>query len=121
MLLKTTHVFAHHTGLDLPCDVYEAPNYPTSTPVFLFFHAGGLVAGSRENIPPWLVQVCLERQWPLISAGYRLLPQTGPKGLLEDALAAYRFAREWKAPGRKVIAGGCSGGKMLSFIIRHVT
>jgi acetyl esterase/lipase len=110
MLTKTTHIYAHHSGLDIPCDVYEAPDFPITTPVVLFFHSGGLIGRSREYVHPWLVQVCLERKWPLISASYRLLPQTGPSGLVEDAAAAYRFASNWKAPGRKVIASGASGG-----------
>jgi len=111
MLSKTTHIYAQHGGLDIPCDVYEASDYPTSTPVLLFFHSGGLIGGAREYVPPWLVQVCFQRKWPLISASYRLLPQTGPKGLAEDAAAAYQFATNWKAPGRKVIASGASGGQ----------
>ncbi|MBE3043251.1 hypothetical protein IMZ48_11910 [Candidatus Bathyarchaeota archaeon] len=57
MLTKTTQVFAHHGGLDLECDIYDAPRPSHSSPVFLFFHSGGLVEGSRESVPPWLVQV----------------------------------------------------------------
>ena len=55
-LTKSTHTFATHE-IPLECDVYEAPDYPTDSPVLLFFHSGGLVAGSRRNVPPWLVQV----------------------------------------------------------------
>ena len=58
MLTKTTHVFATHGGLDLEADVYNAPHYPADAPVFLFFHSGGLVGGSKERVPSWLVQVC---------------------------------------------------------------
>lgn len=57
MLEKTTHVFARHAGLDLKCDVYSSPVSPPSSPVLLFFHSGGLVGGSKEQVPPWLVQV----------------------------------------------------------------
>lgn len=57
MLEKATHVFARHAGLDLECDVYNDPAFPPSSPVFLFFHSGGLVGGSKEQVPPWLVQV----------------------------------------------------------------
>lgn len=56
-MLKETHVFARHGGLDLECDVYSPPQRAESSPVFLFFHSGGLVGGSKERVPPWLVQV----------------------------------------------------------------
>lgn len=55
-LTKSTHTFATHE-IPLECDVYEAPDYPKSSPVCLFFHSGGLVTGGRWDIPPWLVQV----------------------------------------------------------------
>lgn len=53
---KSTHVFATH-DIPLECDVYQADDYPKSSPVLLFFHSGGLTAGGRQDIPPWLVQV----------------------------------------------------------------
>lgn len=56
-MLKSTHVFARHGGLDLECDIYAPPQRTETSPVFLFFHSGGLVGGSRERVPPWLVQV----------------------------------------------------------------
>lgn len=55
-LTKSTHTFATHQ-LPLECDVYEAADYPDDSPVLLFFHSGGLVGGSRADVPPWLVQV----------------------------------------------------------------
>ncbi|KAL1840233.1 hypothetical protein VTK73DRAFT_3816 [Phialemonium thermophilum] len=120
-LTKTTRVYATH-NIPLECDVYEADDYPADAPVLLWFHAGGLVDGSRVAIPPWLVQACFQRKWPLVSASYRLLPQTGADGLLEDAAAAYRFARTLGgATERRVIAAGSSAGFfMASLIAQHL-
>lgn len=56
MLSKTTEIYATH-GLPLPCDIYAAADYPPDTPVFLYFHPGGLVDWGRDCIAPWLVQV----------------------------------------------------------------
>jgi acetyl esterase/lipase len=67
----------------------------------------------------------VKRRWPLVSASYRLLPQVGGEGLLEDATAAYRFARSWKFGGRdssverQVIAAGSSAGFFLATLIAH--
>ncbi|KAK7450726.1 hypothetical protein Landi51_05042 [Colletotrichum acutatum] len=106
-LTKTTLVFAKRT-IPLECDVYSSAEYPLTAPVFLYFHSGGLVSGSRECVPPWLVQVCFKNQWTLISASYRMLPQAKASGLLQDATDAYSFALRWGitnelASNRKVI------------------
>ncbi|OHW95940.1 endomembrane protein 70-like protein [Colletotrichum incanum] len=122
-LTKTTHVFARHT-IPLECDVYAAEDYPTTSPVFLYFHSGGLVTGSKACVPPWLAQVCFKNKWPLISASYRMLPQAKASGLLEDARAAYTFARQWQTSEsatieRKVIVGGGSAGFFMASLTAH--
>lgn len=116
MLRKNTYTYATH-DITLECDVYDSESYAPDSPVFLFFHSGGLVGGTRICIPPWLVQVCQQRQWTLVSPSYRLLPQAGGQGLLEDAPAAYGFTRSWNAAGkascRRVIVGGASAGEQI--------
>jgi acetyl esterase/lipase len=64
MSQKTTHVFANH-GMPLECDVYDRQDSTADDkPVFLFFHAGGLVGSGRDRLPPWLVQVSpFPRTW----------------------------------------------------------
>lgn len=118
-LQRSTKLFALHQ-IPLECDIYDAPDYPKDGPVFLFFHAGGLVAGLRSAIPPWLVQVCYQRQWPLVSASYRLLPQVDGGALLDDAHAAYNFARTLDGEAeRPVVVGGASAGFFLAALIAH--
>ena len=56
MLQKTTKEFANH-GISLQCDIYADDDCSRNTPVFLYFHPGGLVAYGRTAVPPWLVQV----------------------------------------------------------------
>ncbi|KAK5651896.1 hypothetical protein OQA88_11555 [Cercophora sp. LCS_1] len=118
-LKKTTHTFAIHE-ISLECDVYEASDYPDDSPAFLFFHSGGLVGGARIMIPPWLVQACFQRKWPLVSAEYRLLPQVDGKALLDDARAAYSFAQTVGGQtGRRVIVGGASAGFFFGTLIAY--
>ncbi|KAB5540339.1 Alpha/Beta hydrolase protein [Coniochaeta sp. 2T2.1] len=121
-LTKATRVFATR-GIPLECDVYQAAGYPKNSPVLLFFHSGGLVAGGRQDIPPWLVQACVKNKWPVVSASYRLLPQVDGEALLEDAKAAYEFAQrldvDGDQPGRRVIAAGSSAGFFLATLIAH--
>ncbi|KAL7936505.1 alpha/beta-hydrolase [Trichoderma chlorosporum] len=121
MVQKITEEYASH-GLSLKCDIYTQDDYPKDNPAFLYFHPGGLVDGNRDCIAPWLVQVCIQRKWPLISPSYRLLPQAGGQGLLEDASAAYEFAQNWDtrpSSKRRVIVGGASGGVFMAAIIAH--
>ncbi|KAI0131909.1 Alpha/Beta hydrolase protein [Xylariales sp. AK1849] len=122
MLRKATYTYATHV-IPVECDVYDVIDYPLGNPVFLFFHCGGLVGGARICVPPWLAQACYQRKWPLISASYRLLPQAGSKGLLEDASAAHEFAQSWKAENiesrRRVIVGGASAGFFMACLIAH--
>lgn len=58
MLNKITSIYANH-GMPLECDIYAQSDYPKDSPVFLYFHPGGLVDWGRDVIAPWLVQVCL--------------------------------------------------------------
>ncbi|KAH8883098.1 alpha/beta-hydrolase [Thozetella sp. PMI_491] len=120
-LTKNTVLYACHQ-VPLELDVYEASDYPQSGPVVLFFHSGGLVGGDRGDVPPWLVQACYRRKWPLLSASYRLLPQVPAQGLVEDAKAAFNFARTHGGQhNRSVIAAGASGGFfMVTLIASHL-
>ncbi|KAL7805904.1 alpha/beta-hydrolase [Trichoderma gracile] len=122
VIRKITREYASH-GIPLECDIYTPDDAPKDSPVFLYFHPGGLLDGNRDLIAPWLVQVCYQRKWPLISPSYRLLPQARGKGLLEDASAAYDFAQNWNTEEagskRRVIVGGASGGFFMAALIAH--
>lgn len=60
MLTKHTVIYAAREPFPLECDIYESLDWksPNNSPAILFFHAGGMVAGARQCVPPWLVQVC---------------------------------------------------------------
>lgn len=119
-LQKSTQAFSTDSKTPpLEFDVYDASDYPNDAPVFLFFHSGGLVTGARIAVHPWLVQACYQRTWPLVSASYRLLPQAGAEGLLEDAGTAYEFARNLGDGNRLVIVGGASAGFFLATLVAH--
>ncbi|EGX97201.1 pirin [Cordyceps militaris CM01] len=118
MLEKITRVYANH-GMPIECDIYTVAEPVPDAPVALFFHAGALTGWGRDCVPPWLVQACYKQRWPLISASYRLMPQTGTDGLAEDVSAAYEFARTWDCGGggeekRRVIVIGASAGFFLA-------
>ncbi|TQV94153.1 pirin [Cordyceps javanica] len=117
MLEKITKVYANH-GIPIKCDIYTASEPVPDAPVALFFHAGALTGWGRDCVPPWLVQTCYKQKWPLMSASYRLMPQTGTDGLAEDVTAAYKFAQNWDCSSsekkRRVIVVGASAGFFLA-------
>ena len=124
-------------GTELLADIYTPGNGNSrdrnsiasqdTTPVVLFFHAGGLTAYSRKFINPSVVQAALSREWTLVSVDYRLLPQASADDILEDMKDAYRFVvddlvsfvgnsswargRDMARTGRRIIIAGASAGK----------
>ncbi|CAM1510880.1 Fc.00g083930.m01.CDS01 [Cosmosporella sp. VM-42] len=119
MLTKITQEYAFEQ-IPLECDIYTDDKGMRDDIAVLYFHPGGLVDWGRECIAPWLVQVCYQRKWPLISASYRLMPQVTAGGLCQDARAAYKFACTWNVePGkeRRVIVVGASAGYFVASLI----
>ena len=116
MATKSTHIYKTVGDLDLKVDVYvkisneQHTRYNSKAPIYLFFHGGGLVGFNRIFISPHIVQLCLVRNWILVSADYRLLPQVTGKEIVEDAKDAYTFVRE-KLGG--ILAGSKSGEGMV--------
>jgi len=98
-----------------------------TTPVVLFFHAGGLTAFSRKFVNPSVIQAALSRDWTLVSVDYRMLPQASAEDMLDDVKDAYRFAtdnlpgilnnsswargKDMARTGRRIIVAGASAGK----------
>ncbi|MGZ3352574.1 MAG: alpha/beta hydrolase [Xanthobacteraceae bacterium] len=90
-------------------------------PGFVFFHGGGMVAGSidsHDRIAAALAQTIGCR---LVSVDYRLAPEHKFPAAIEDAIAATRFVSEQAAslgidPARLVV-GGDSAGATLAAVV----
>jgi acetyl esterase/lipase len=129
MATKQTHIFKTVGSLSLKVDIFtrSSPTYDPKQPIVLFLHGGGFVVFDRASLPPHIVQSCLSRNWPLISADYRKLPQTNGKEVLQDVKDAYQVVVE-KVPElfgggkeercEKVIVLGQSAGTFLLSSIR---
>jgi acetyl esterase/lipase len=105
MATKQSYTFKTIGSLSLKVDIYtrtSSSTYDPTKPIALFFHGGGFVAFDRACVPAHIVQSCLSRGWPLVSADYRKMPQTNGKDVFEDVKDAYRFVVE-KIP--KVLGG----------------
>ncbi|KAF7321661.1 Polyketide synthase [Mycena kentingensis (nom. inval.)] len=134
--------FASVDGLDLYLDVYLPPAASESAkvPVCLWWHGGGLLQGTRkgkQSMPPlyYLIPYNVavsphhlsapeKHNICLVSADYRLAPQTRLPGILSDCKAALEFlssdafktATNNAVDASKVVVSGSSAGGWLCLL-----
>jgi len=90
-------------------------------PGFVFFHGGGLVAGSVETHHRIAAALAQTTGCRLISVDYRLAPEHKFPAAVEDAIAATQFVLA-NAAGlgidpRRVVVGGDSAGATLAAVV----
>jgi acetyl esterase len=90
-------------------------------PGFVFFHGGGMVAGSidtHDRISAALAQTTGCR---LVSVGYRLAPEHKFPAAIEDAMAATRWVAahglSLGIDAAKLVVGGDSAGALLGAVV----
>jgi acetyl esterase len=107
---------------DLAYRLYT-PDIATTGPLpgFVFFHGGGMVAGSIETHDRVCAALAQASGCRLISVDYRLAPEHKFPAAIEDAIAATRWVSEQAAslgidPTRLVV-GGDSAGATLAAVV----
>jgi acetyl esterase len=93
-------------------------------PGFVFFHGGGMVAGSidtHDRIAAGRAQATRSR---LISVGYRLAPEHKFPAAVEDAIAATEFVSHHAASlgidaARLVVGGDSAGATLAAVVCQH--
>ncbi len=111
-------------GHAIPLRLYASAGGPRPSPGLVYFHGGGLVAGSLDTHDALCRSLAAGSGCRIVSVGYRLAPEHPFPVAILDAYAATRFcAREAGAlgilPGRLGI-GGDSGGGTLAAIVAGV-
>ena len=119
------------TGIDgtLPGPAGEIP-YRLYTPLtaagshspgFVFFHGGGMVAGSIETHDRVSAALAQATGCRLISVGYRLAPEHKFPAAIEDAIAAVAWASGQATSlgidAAKLVVGGDSAGATLAAVV----
>ncbi len=98
---------------------------PTSTaskellPGIVFFHGGGMVAGSIATHDLVCRALCEESGCRLLSVGYRLAPEHRFPAAVEDAMAAVREAAQHTAtfgidPAKLAVCGDSAGATLVA-------
>ena len=95
-----------------------------AAPGFVFFHGGGMVAGSIETHDRVAAALAQATGCRLISVDYRLAPEHKFPGAVEDAIAATQFAFTNAAalgidPARLVVGGDSAGATLAAVVCQH--
>ena len=101
--------------------VYTPPgSAPECLAGLVYFHGGGLVAGSLDTHDSLCRTLCVEIGCRLIAVDYRLAPEHPFPAAIEDALTALRWvldhAEELGVDPAQVVVGGDSAGATLTVI-----
>ena len=88
------------------------------TPVLVFIHGGGFVAGDKRGVVPEAVQACLSSKISFASINYRYTTQAPYPAPMLDGVRAIQFLRsksaDWKIDSLRVGAFGGSAGAGIS-------
>jgi acetyl esterase len=107
-------------GGDIAYRLYASGN-DAPAPGFIFFHGGGMVAGSIETHDRVAAALAEATGCRLISIDYRLAPEHKFPAAIEDAIAATEFISRNSASfgidAEKLVIGGDSAGATLAAVV----
>jgi acetyl esterase/lipase len=115
MFIRYTRIFKTADGCSIAADVYRPPD-EVIRPAILWLHGGALIFGAREALPADQMERYVRAGYVVVSADYRLAPETRLPAIIEDLRDAYRWLRErgpelFRAhPDRIAVIGHSAGG-----------
>ncbi|KNG91387.1 hypothetical protein ANOM_000511 [Aspergillus nomiae NRRL 13137] len=88
-----TLVYSTVDGHDIKLDYYMPSREEGCLPAVIYYHGGGMTAGSRRGIgfPHWLYDHCQAKGYIFIAADYRLCHPCTALDQIEDAKALFSF------------------------------
>lgn len=113
--------YATFQDLDLKTTFFASPN-PVKNKTILYFHGGGLIYGTRNDLPEQYIQQFLDHGYHFLTFDYPLAPETK----LTDILACGKQAVRWfsdnsdslfETPAKNFILFGRSAGAYLAFLL----
>jgi len=119
-------IHAQSVRIDGPAGViatrlYRPEVQDAGMPLLVYLHLGGGVWGGSETAEPFCTRLATGAGCPVLSVDYRLAPEHRFPAGLEDALAAFRWAREnaarFGAPAGHAAIGGESMGANFATVI----
>jgi acetyl esterase len=102
---------------------YAPPEDTAPRPLLLFWHGGGFVVGDLDTHDAPCRMLCRHAGVHVLSVEYRLAPEHAFPAYLDDAHAAYAWAREHArelgADGRLVVGGDSAGGNIAAVVAQE--
>ena len=112
-------------GGNIPYRLYASANDTTEhLPGFVFFHGGGMVAGSIETHDRICAALAETTGCRLVSVDYRLAPEHKFPAAIEDAIAAVEWVSEHAFllgidPARLVVGGDSAGATLAAVVCQE--
>ncbi len=107
----------------IPIRVYTPEGASGALPLFVYYHGGGYVCGSRDSYDAVCRLLTRASGCVVASVDYRLAPEFPAPGPFEDAYAALEWlvahATELGADAARVAVGGDSAGGGLAANVAH--
>jgi acetyl esterase len=124
----------HSTDVELPGGLRArayvgagraAPGAPADTPLLVWFHGGGWVAGSIDTVDPFCRLFAHQAGVHILSVDYRLAPEHPWPAALDDGTAAIAWARAHAAslgasPERLMLGGDSAGGNVAAVLAHRL-
>ena len=104
--------------------LYTPRNAGGLLPGLVFYHFGGCVIGDLDTCDTFCSMLADIGDCVVLSVDYRLAPEHKFPAAVDDALAAYRYARdnaETLGMTRRIAVGGDSAGGYLSAVVAQET
>jgi acetyl esterase len=102
---------------------YAPPEDAGPRPLLLFWHGGGFVVGDLDTHDAPCRMLCRHAGVHVLSVEYRLAPEHAFPAYLDDAHAAYAWAREHGrelgADGRVAVGGDSAGGNLAAVVAQE--
>jgi acetyl esterase/lipase len=104
-------------------DVYLAKS-DKPTPVVVFIHGGGWRGGSKNAVPPYLLDAVVEGWTSVVSVEYRFTDVATHPAQVNDCARAIQFvrskAKEWNLDAKRIaVTGGSAGAHLALWLALH--
>lgn len=126
MLAKENIVFKTVDSVGIHADVYlpESHSLVNQYSAILYLHGGGMVVGDRGMLPETESRGFLEKGWIVVSADYRLIPETKYPEACQDAFDAYTWMRtegksQYGIDENRIAIVGSSAGARIALLAGH--
>lgn len=107
----------------IPARLYRPTMGADPAPLLVFFHGGGWVLGDLDSYDSACRLISRDAGVNVLAVDYRLAPEHRAPAAVDDAYAAYLWAREHAVelgadPGRIAVGGDSAGGNLAALVTR---